>query len=562
VRDVVEDCLRRRTAGERLSDEEVIAGHPGLMPELGEELRKLRVIGQAVEPSTAPEEKRPADRGQGPSAPPPDIPSYELLQQVGSGSFGEVWLGCNRHTGQFCAVKVIPRSQGVELEGIRAYKRRARGHANLLPVDHIGEAGPFLYYTMPLADDAKGSVEVRRPEDYEPLTLNRHLRRHAPLPVEEVRALADQLLAGLEHLHAADLLHKDVKPGNVLRVRGTWCLGDMGLTTPSDQPRPDRGTPQFWPPEGPCDQTADLYALGKVLYLVLTRKGLDDFPRFADGSLCIPGDDPRAGPLRQVILRACHDDPSARFPTAAAMRRALASLPAPPGPLRRWRRHLLAAGLGVAGLALAAALAVLLWPAPSAPLVVRGLEVDHYARVGRSDQHRGLLGVKGFSARKGDAVTVRGELSGPAYCYLIAYRTDGTEELCFPEDEGVPPPRTDRPRYPSVKPEDTYGLDEGEGLMAFALVVSRRPLPAYAEWRKQRGDSPWRKAEAQRDVVWRYDGRELLAVTADEPGGTRAKGRRLGDAGPLAELLGWLREAREVETVAAVAFPVLPAEGE
>jgi hypothetical protein len=44
VRDVVEDCLRRRNAGERLSDEEVIAGHPGLMPELGDELRKVRVI--------------------------------------------------------------------------------------------------------------------------------------------------------------------------------------------------------------------------------------------------------------------------------------------------------------------------------------------------------------------------------------------------------------------------------------------------------------------------------------------------------------------------------------
>jgi hypothetical protein len=111
----------------------------------------------------------------------------------------------------------------------------------------------------------------------------------------------------------------------------------------------------------------------------------------------------------------------------------------------------------------------------------------------------------------------------------------------------------------AIKPDETYGLDEGEGLMAFALVASRQPLPAYAEWRQQRGDSPWRKADAQRDVVWRYDGRELLAVTPDEPGGARAKGRKLGDAGPLAELLGWLRQAPEVEAVAAVAFPVLAA---
>jgi hypothetical protein len=98
--------------------------------------------------------------------------------------------------------------------------------------------------------------------------------------------------------------------------------------------------------------------------------------------------------------------------------------------------------------------------------------------------------------------------------------------------------------------------------MAFALVVSRRPLPAYAEWRKRRGHSPWREAAAQRDVVWRDDGRGLLPVLPDELGGARGKGRRVGEAGPLAALLGWLREAPDVEAVAAVAFPVLPAGGD
>jgi hypothetical protein len=198
-------------------------------------------------------------------------------------------------------------------------------------------------------------------------------------------------------------------------------------------------------------------------------------------------------------------------------------------------------------------------------LVVRQLEVRRYEKVGASYRPRGVLGVKGFSTRLGDQLIIQGELSAPAYCFLIAYRPDGTPELCFPGDEHTPPPRTDRPSYGSEQARVAYELEEGEGLMVFALVVSRRPLPAYAEWRRRRGDGPWRKADAQTDVqpdvVWRYDGRELLAATPDEPGGARATGRKLGDAGPLAKLLGWLQEAPDVEAVAAVAFPVLPADG-
>jgi hypothetical protein len=60
-------------------------------------------------------------------------------------------------------------------------------------------------------------------------------------------------------------------------------------------------------------------------------------------------------------------------------------------------------------------------------------------------------------------------------------------------------------------------------------------------------------------VVWRYDGLALLAVTADDPAGARGKGRPLADAGPLGELIDWLKVAPDVETVAAVAFPVRPA---
>src|SRR5262245_40420282 len=106
ARDVAEDCLRRRHAGEHLPDDAVLDGHPELLPELGDELRKLRVIERAVEvplpedPPTVNEPKRPDRRSEAPG-PPPDIPDYQLFHRVGCGAFGEVWLGGNRHTGQF-----------------------------------------------------------------------------------------------------------------------------------------------------------------------------------------------------------------------------------------------------------------------------------------------------------------------------------------------------------------------------------------------------------------------------------------------------------------------------
>jgi tetratricopeptide (TPR) repeat protein len=97
----------------------------------------------------------------------------------------------------------------------------------------------------------------------------------------------------------------------------------VGLAILSAHMGPERGTLAYFPPEGPHDQTADLYALGKTLYQLLTGAGLERFQEFADGTLAIPGGDPRGRRLRQIILRACHPDAKQRFDSAAAMLRSL-----------------------------------------------------------------------------------------------------------------------------------------------------------------------------------------------------------------------------------------------
>jgi hypothetical protein len=172
-----------------------------------------------------------------------------------------------------------------------------------------------------------------------------------------------------------------------------------------------------------------------------------------------------------------------------------------------------------------------------------------------------VLGRTTFAARVGDHVTIEGELSRPAYAYLIAFRPDGREELCFPEREDDPPPLTDRPRYPSVSQDLEYGLDEGEGLQVFVLVVSGRSLPPYKEWRTRRPASPWAHEPAPEGVVWHYDGTEIHGLTEDL-GGQRGKGKQTAGRTPVVRLADWLRsggaEGAPVEATAAVGFAVLP----
>jgi hypothetical protein len=330
-----------------------------------------------------------ADRGDRPSPTPPNLPDYELLKWIGAGTFGQVWLARNRHDGGLCAVKIVAKSHQSELDGVRLYRQSASDHPSLVAIKHVGEGDGFYYYVMPLADDVREGTLSHVPEQYEPMTLRRHLARRHHLPADEVVAIARQLLSALVQLHKRGVSHCDVKPDNVLRVRGNWQLGDMGLATPSAQMGAERGTLAFFPPEGPHDQTADMYALGKTLYLLLTGAGLERFTEFADGTLEIPGRDPRSVRLRQIILRACHPDPVQRFPSAAAMLRALEE-----GVGGRRRKYRLAAGAFVLVILVGGGLFVLgkvLWPGarPTGFTVAKGAEFTRLNDKARELQNDG-----------------------------------------------------------------------------------------------------------------------------------------------------------------------------
>ena len=107
-----------------------------------------------------------------------EIPNYRLIKRIGGGAFGQVWLAEEKATWLLRAVKIIPAGShmSVELEGVRNYQQRSRGHANLIQVLHVAETDGYLYYVMEAADSAVGS-RLASPQDYEPLTLAWVLQR-------------------------------------------------------------------------------------------------------------------------------------------------------------------------------------------------------------------------------------------------------------------------------------------------------------------------------------------------------------------------------------------------
>lgn len=154
---------------------------------------------------------RPATR------PAPIIPDHELLERIGRGSYGEVWLARNRTTHTLRAVKVVFRD---EFEDERPYRREFDG---LLKFEPISRSHPSQL--------AIPHSAFRAPSFYAPHTLRSELKSRGRLPVSEVIELGRALTTALGHLHAQGLVHRDIKPSNVVYVGGVPKLADIGLVT-------------------------------------------------------------------------------------------------------------------------------------------------------------------------------------------------------------------------------------------------------------------------------------------------------------------------------------------
>lgn len=195
---------------------------------------------------------------------------YRLLKECGSGAFGSVFLAENETTRQQVALKILPKTGRrceKELAALIAYQEKCR-HANLMRIYHIGQTDDCLFYTMDAADPLEPGG------DYLPDTLGNRLRRRKRLAPGELHPMLEEILDGLEILHGAGLLHRDIKPDNILWVAGRAVLGDIGLVTATGNASfaGTRGfiSPAVWKGERNFAAQDDLYALAMTLYCALT----------------------------------------------------------------------------------------------------------------------------------------------------------------------------------------------------------------------------------------------------------------------------------------------------
>ncbi len=268
---------------------------------------------------------------------------YRLEEQVAAGGMGTVFAATDDRLHRRVAVKVLNDALAGDQRFVERFRREARAaaalsHPNVATVFDFGEDSGTPFIVMELVPGRD---------------LARVLREEGALPAARARTIAAQVSAALAHAHAAGLVHRDVKPANVIvgesdRVKVTdfgiaRAAGDSRLTATGSV----LGSAQYMAPEqasgAPVTAAADVYSTGIVLYETLTssvpftgesavavalRHVSDEVPAPSELNPEVPAD------LDHLVARATAKDPAAR-PTAAEMAAALEGATAettpPPG---------------------------------------------------------------------------------------------------------------------------------------------------------------------------------------------------------------------------------------
>lgn len=307
------------------------------------------------------------------------IPDHELLLPIAAGAYGEVWLARNVF-GTLRAVKIVRRDRHEsaesferEFKGLQKFEPVSRAHEGLVDILTLGllSDGAGFYYVMELADQAEPAPNPRLGRQseppyvgcYEPRTLRADLKLRSSWPADEVIALGLKLTAALAHLHAQRLVHRDVKPSNILFITGEPKLADAGLVAAADDARSLVGTAGYIAPEGPGTPQADVYALGKVLYEAAFGKDRQEFPALPP-DISSRADHASLIEINAILLTACATDRRERYQSADEMRNDLELVHACRSVKRRriWQRvSSLARKVGLVAAALAVVSGIAYW---------------------------------------------------------------------------------------------------------------------------------------------------------------------------------------------------------
>jgi len=267
------------------------------------------------------------------------IGGYEIVQPIGRGSMGVVFKAEQLSMGRLVALKILHQELIADKYAVGRFLREARAggqfsHPNIIRIYDMNQAEGYYFISMEYVPGGDvGSL----------------LEREGPLPVRQVRDIAAQTCGALAHAHSRGVIHRDIKPTNLLLGRdGLIKLADLGLAKSLDiagitsltSTGTTLGTMVYVPPEQvtdarSVDARADIYSLGATCYHLLAGEYPFRAQTLAQLAAAIHTERPR--PLRiyrddipvaldGVIVRAMTKDPAKRFQTAEEMLAALQAI--------------------------------------------------------------------------------------------------------------------------------------------------------------------------------------------------------------------------------------------
>jgi serine/threonine protein kinase len=274
-------------------------------------------------------------------SPSQSIDGYLILRQVGSGGFGEIWICRSEALGDLRALKFIPASRAgcldKEFHALGLY-RNAAGKLrspSLMPVEHANLLPGGLFYVMPLADGISQVSPLS--EGWQPKTLSALISRQRTEPgwfsSGQVKDWMTSILEGLQLLSDAGLVHRDVKPDNILFLNGAPCLSDISLLGEDALQLTRRGTPGFSAPSWFIEGGGhpDIYGAAMTLYSLLTanppdKMGRSNFRWPPQGENSLSSTEREEWlKMHAAIRRAVDERPAERFADFTLFARALTS---------------------------------------------------------------------------------------------------------------------------------------------------------------------------------------------------------------------------------------------
>ncbi|MFD1436182.1 Stk1 family PASTA domain-containing Ser/Thr kinase [Kroppenstedtia eburnea] len=257
---------------------------------------------------------------------------YEVISRIGGGGMAVVYKARDVLLNRHVAIKVLNESLSNDAEFVKRFSREAQAaaslsHPNVVNVYDVGQENHTHYIVMELVEGP---------------TLKEYIQQYSPLTPEEIVSIASQICDALAHAHENQIVHRDVKPHNILLgYNGRAKVTDFGIARASTsstitQAGSVMGSVHYFSPEqargGLIGHKSDIYSLGVVLYEMVTGQ----LPFDGDSAISIamkhlqdPVEDP-AGlnpdvppEIHRIILKAMEKEPDRRFETALEMKQEL-----------------------------------------------------------------------------------------------------------------------------------------------------------------------------------------------------------------------------------------------